>query len=301
MTYSIVARDPETGELGVAVQTCWFGVGALVPWAEPGVGAVATQSFVEVAHGPNGLAAMREGRSAKDALEEVLTNDPGREKRQLGMVDASGGVAAHTGSACVQPCGSATGDGVSCQANMMERDTVWGVMLEAFQGATGDLADRMVAALRAAEAEGGDARGRLSAGLIVVSGSREDPAWKRRIDLRVEAHEDPVAELARALTLWRAYDHLDRGSTLAEQLDLEGAAREMERAAELAPHDDQLAFWSGLGFMGAGRVDEAKAAVERARAVNPRWAPYLRRIGEAGLIPNDPDLLDALMPLEPPR
>ena len=211
MTFSIAARDPDTGELGVAVQTRWFNVGAVVPWAEPGVGAVATQSFAEISYGPKGLALMRDGAPAAEGLERMRAEDEGRETRQVAMVDAAGTVAVFTGSGCVAEAGSATGEGVTAQANMMERATVWDAMLGAYEGGAGDLADRLMAALRAAEAEGGDMRGRQSAALVVVP-AEGDP-WARRFDLRVEDHRDPVGELARVLTLARAYEHLGRGWT----------------------------------------------------------------------------------------
>jgi uncharacterized Ntn-hydrolase superfamily protein len=298
MTYSIVARDPETGELGVAVQTDWFAVGAVVPWARPGVGAVATQSFTEVSHGPLGLELMAAGRTAPEALRGVLAADEGEARRQVAMVDPRGNVAAHTGSACVAACGHASAEGVSAQANMMERDTVWAAMAAAFGAVSGPLAERMLAALRAAEDEGGDARGRQSAALVVVSGDRAEPPWARRVDLRVDNHDDPVGELDRLLRYRRAYDHLERGSVLAESGQLAEAASLSSLAHELAPEDDQIAFWNGLILAGAGRPLDATALLEEARAANPRWATYLRRLAESGRFPNDPALLDALLPPE---
>jgi uncharacterized Ntn-hydrolase superfamily protein len=297
MTYSIVARDPATGELGVGVQTRFFGVGAVVPWVEPGVGAVATQSFVEVSYGPKGLALLRGGAGATGALDLLRSEDPGEPSRQVAVVDAAGGVAVFTGTACVAEAGSAVGDGVSVQANMMERPTVWGAMLEAYQRADGDLADRMMAALRAAEDEAGDMRGRQSAALVVVP-AEGDP-WARRFDLRVDDHPDPLDELDRLLTLGRAFEHFDKGTTLAGSFAMEDGLAEMDRAVQLAPADDQIAFWRATLLAANARLDDARAELDRIREVEPRWGPYLWRCAAAGMFPNDESVLEALAPIDP--
>jgi uncharacterized Ntn-hydrolase superfamily protein len=283
MTYSIVARDPVTGELGVAVQTRWFNVGETVPWAEPGVGAVATQSFSEKSYGPLGLARMREGASAPDALTALLADDPEREVRQVGMVDASGRSAAFTGDRCVAAAGHVTADGLSIQANMMERPTVWPAMAEAFRTTGGDLVDRLVAALRAAEGEGGDVRGRQSAALLVVPAS--GPAWKTHYDLRVEDHRAPLDELARLLQIARAYEAFDRSEPAALAGDLQAAAASMEEAHALAPDDDQITLWAALMVAGAGRHDEARRLFAEARRAEPRAAEHIRRFLAAGALP----------------
>jgi uncharacterized Ntn-hydrolase superfamily protein len=298
VTYSIVARDAETGEFGVAVQTDWFAVGTVVPWVRPGVGAVATQSFAEISYGPLGLELMATGRTAPEALRGLLAADDGEARRQVAMVDAQGRVAAHTGSACVAQCGHVSGDGVSVQANMMERDSVWPAMLAAYTSAEGPLAERMMAALRAAEAEGGDARGRQSAALVVTTGDPAEPWWRRTIDLRVDNHEDPIGELDRLLRYHRAYERLERGSELAEAGNLTEAVTEHRAAHDLAPEDDQITFWTGLAAAGAGDPVEARALLEEARKANPRWAAYLRDLAQAGSFPNDQALLDALLPLD---
>jgi uncharacterized Ntn-hydrolase superfamily protein len=298
MTYSIVARDPETGELGVAVQTDWFAVGTVVPWVRPGVGAVATQSFAETSYGPLGLELMATGRTAPQALRGLLAADDSEARRQVAMVDAQGGVATHTGSACVAQCGHASGEGVSVQANMMERDSVWPAMLAAYLSAEGPLAERMVSALRAAEAEGGDARGRQSAALVVASADPAEPWWRRLVDLRVDNHEDPVGELDRLLRYHRAYERLNEGMDLAEAGQMVEAAAHHRAAHDLAPEDDQISFWTGLALAGAGDPMEARQLLEEARSANPRWAAYLRHLAQAGSFPNDPALLDALLPLD---
>jgi uncharacterized Ntn-hydrolase superfamily protein len=296
VTYSIVARDPESGELGVAVQTRFFGVGSVVPWAEPGVGAVATQSFAEISYGPKGLALMREGASAAESLQRLRDDDPGVETRQVAMIDANGAVAVFTGTACVAEAGSAADEAVSAQANMMERDTVWGGMLAAYASASGDLAERLVAALFAAEDEAGDIRGRQSAALVVVPA--EGDAWTRRFDLRVDDHPDPVDELARLLRLARAFEHFGRGSDLAATGAMPDAMAQFDQAVEFAPEDEQIAFWRAVTMTGVGQPLEARAEIARIREIEPRWARYLWRVADAGMFPKDEDLLRALAPLD---
>lgn len=300
MTYSIVARDPASGELGVAVQTRWFNVGETVPWAEPGVGAVATQSFSEKSYGPLGLARMRDGASAAEALAALLADDPDREVRQVGMVDGSGRSAAFTGARCVYAAGHITADGLSIQANMMERPTVWPAMADAYRSTGGHLADRLLAALRAAEAEGGDVRGRQSAALRVVPAS--GPAWATRYDLRVEDDRAPLDELARLLRVARAYEAFDRSETPAMAGDLASAAIAMEEAHDLAPDDDQITLWAALMVAGAGRMAEAHRLFAEARRAEPRAAEHLRRFLAAGhLPPAVGPVIEALaMEIDPP-
>jgi uncharacterized Ntn-hydrolase superfamily protein len=283
MTYSIVARDPETGELGVAVQTRWPNVGAVVPWAEPGVGAVATQSFAEPAYGPRGLDRMRAGASATEALAAEIDADADRAVRQVGMVDGHGRAAAFTGERCVFAAGHFVGDGFSVQANMMERPTVWPAMAEAYRSAGGSLADRLMSALDAAEAEGGDVRGRQAAALLVVPGG--GPAWATRYDLRVEDHRAPLDELARLLRLARAYEAFDRSEEPARAGDLQTASAAMEEAHALAPDDDQITLWTSVMLAGSGRLDEARALFREASRVEPRSGEHLRRFLAAGHLP----------------
>jgi len=283
MTYSIVARDPATGELGVAVQTRWFNVGETVPWAEPGVGAVATQSFSLKSYGPLGLERMRGGEAAPGVLDALLAADRDREVRQVGMVDAAGRSAAFTGARCVEAAGHVTAENLSIQANMMERATVWPAMAEAYRATQGPLADRLLAALRAAEAEGGDVRGRQSAALLVVPAS--GPAWATTYDLRVEDHRAPLDELARLLRIARAYEAFDRSEAPARAGDLVTAAAAMEEAHALAPHDDQITLWLALMLAAAGRVGDARRLFMEAANVEPRGAEHLRRFLAAGHLP----------------
>lgn len=283
MTYSIVARDPVTGELGVAVQTRWFSVGSSVPWAEPGVGAVATQSFTEQSYGPLGLARMREGGSVTQALEALPANDPGREVRQVGMVDASGRSAAFTGARCVAAAGHLTVQDLSVQANMMERPTVWPAMAGAYRSTEGPLADRLMAALRAAEAEGGDIRGRQSAALLVVPAS--GPAWATRYDLRVDDDRAPLDELARLLRVARAYEALGRSDELATAGDLRAATAAIEEAHDLAPEDDQITLRMAVIIAGTSRMAEAHRLFAEVRRAEPRGVEHLRRFLAAGHLP----------------
>ena len=237
-TYSIVARDAETGEIGVAVQSHWFSVGAIVPWAEAGVGAVATQSFVEPAYGPLGLELMRMGRTAPQALEALVTTDADREVRQVAMIDAQGNVAAHTGSRAIFAAGDIVGDQFSAQANLMESPTVWGAMARAFESAEGDLAERLLVALEAAQAEGGDIRGRQSAAIVVVAGESTGKAWvDRRFDLRVEDNPRPVRELRRLVKLQRAYLKLNEGDEWMTKNDMGRAMDAYSEAMNILPDE----------------------------------------------------------------
>jgi len=286
MTYSIVARDPATGELGAAVQSHWFAVGSLCPWARPGIGAVATQSIVEPAHGPNGLDRMAAGEAAPAALSARLAADPLTEISQVGIVDAGGRAAAHTGAGCVAHAGHVVGEHWACQANMMLRDTVPAAMSAAYAAVAGDLADRLMAALDAAEAEGGDARGRQSAAMVVVR-DRGEP-WQTRIDLRVEDHPDPLAELRRLVGLHRAYELAAEADELAGAGRAEEAGPLYRRAAELAPRSPELLFWAGLALAEHGALDDGVAAVRHAGDDAPgllvlldRLPPELAPAGEA--------------------
>ena len=294
-TYSIVARDPQTGDLGVAVQSHWFSVGASVPWAEAGVGAVATQSFIDPSYGPLGLEMLRAGRSAAETLRALLDADPGREVRQVAIVDARGRVAVHTGSGCIAAAGHTTGEGFSVQANLMERDTVWGAMARAYTGATGDLAERLLVALEAAQAEGGDIRGQQSAALLIVRAQATAAPWNDRlVDLRVDDHPEPLRELRRLLTLQRAYAHMNAGDLAVEEKDMERAGAEYGAAAQLVPGNAEMLFWHGIALANAGRIEEARPLLLRAYSIEPRWRTLVARLPAAALLPDDPELLRAL-------
>lgn len=274
MTYSIVARDPTTGELGVAVQSHYFQVGTSVPWGEAGVGVVATQAMVNVSIGPAGLELLRLGYSPQQALDAVLAADPGPQLRQCALVDAAGRVAAHTGSRCIAEAGHRLGEGYSVQANLMQRATVWDAMAEAFEATSGPLAERMLAALDAAEAEGGDIRGRQSAALLVLSGRPSGRSWEDRVvDLRVEDHPEPLVELRRLFRLRCAFDASRAGDLAAQR-----------RALELAPEVVQIRFFAALALARAGEWAEAVPLLRGVLEVDRCWLEVLRRLLQAGLV-----------------
>ena len=294
VTYSIVALDRDTGELGVAVQSRWLAAGAVVPWARPGVGAVATQSFVDARYGHAGIELLAGGRTPEAALAELIAADTDPGVRQVGMVDATGRTAAHTGSDCVAAAGHLTGSGVTVQANMMERATVWPAMLAAYEGADGDLADRLLAALRAAETEGGDVRGRQSAGLLVVPGSPDAKPWDVRFDVRIDDHRDPLDELERLVSVARGYEALDEAFEALAVGEVEAAAAFTERAAALAPDDDQIRLWHAVTVFDAGDEARGRKLYRSALAVEPRAGEHLRRFAAAGQLPGRERLVDAL-------
>ena len=297
--YSIVARDSATGQMGVAVQSHWFSVGPVVPWAEAGVGAVATQSFVDPRYGPLGLELMRLGRSAPEALRALVVSDADSAVRQVAMVDAQGRVDAYTGGRAVAAAGHHEGAGFSVQANMMDRPAVWPAMAAAYESTQGDLADRLLAALEAAEREGGDIRGRQSAAIIIVSGTNTGRPWVDRVvDLRVEDHPTPVAELRRLVTLSRAYRKLNEGDEWVTRGDLPRAVEAYGAALSIVPDaatNGEAAFWTGISLAGAGQLDQALPYLRRAYAVHPQWAELVRRLPAAGLLPNDPALVQRLV------
>jgi uncharacterized Ntn-hydrolase superfamily protein len=295
-TFSIVARDTLSGQMGVAVQSHWFSVGPVVPWAEAGVGAVATQSFVDVSYGPLGLDMMRAGRSAKQSLRALLTADPHPEVRQVAMIDASGGVAAHTGASCIAEAGHIIGKDYSVQANLMASDQVWPAMAEAFESTEGDLADRMLAALEAGQAAGGDIRGRQSAAILVVRQKPTGRVWEDRvIDLRVEDAPHPIEELKRLVTLHRAYEHEGKGDEYVAQGDLDAALREYTAAAALAPDNMELVFWEAVSLINVGREIEAMPLFKKVFAADKNWAVLTPRLVQSGLLNVDDKTLKTIL------
>jgi len=303
-TYSIVALDPETGQLGVAVQSHYFSVGGVVPWAEPGVGAVATQSFVDISYGPLGLDLMRGGKTAQQALSALLAGDARPEVRQVAMVDASGNVATHTGDNCTAEAGHRTGQNYSVQANLMLRNTVWDAMAEAYEGAKGELAERLMVALEAAEGEGGDIRGKQSAALLVVGGQKGDPVWRSRLfDIRVEDHPAPLEELRRLLTISRAYKLSDQAEAALIDTSLgdkavDIAAAQFSEAANLmrgASDNVELDFWYAVTLASSGRVDAALPLFKRAFDADPHWRDLIPRLVPPALLPDDPALVRRIM------
>jgi uncharacterized Ntn-hydrolase superfamily protein len=301
-TFSIVARDPATGELGVAVQSHWFSVGSIVTWAEAGVGAIATQSFVDPSYGKNGLDLMRAGKSAPDTLKELLAKDEGREVRQVAMIDAQGRVDAWTGKNDIQAAGHIVGNNFSVQANLMLNDKIWPAMARAFENTRGDLAERMLAALDAAQAVGGDIRGRQSAALIVVTGKPTGQAWKdRTFDLRVDDSPEPLQELRRLVRLQRAYNHMNAGDLAVEKKDNEGALREYGAAERLVPGNAEMIYWHAVALVNMGRVEESLPMFRKVFAMDRNWITLTPRLPKSGLLPDDPKIIDRIVSVGNPR
>ncbi len=299
-TFSIVARDPATGQMGVAVQSHWFSVGSVVAWAEAGVGAVATQSFVQPAYGPRGLELMRRGVAAPEALAELLAKDDHAEVRQVAMVDAKGRVAAHTGEKCIQAAGHRMGEGYSVQANLMTDGSVWGAMAEAYESTHGDLAERLLAALEAAQRQGGDIRGRQSASILIVRGEASGEPWKDRVmDLRVEDHPSPIAELRRLVGLWRAFELMNAGDEAVTENRPEDALRLYSEAERMVPDSDEFVFWHAVALVSMNKVEEALPVFARAFRMNPAWLVLVERLPHSGLLPGDPALMARILGAAP--
>ena len=323
-TFSIVARDPRTGEIGVAVQSHWFAVGQIVPWAEAGVGAVATQSFVDPSYGQLGLDLLRAGKTAPDALRGLLGTDAACEVRQVAMIDASGNVATFTGardiiaaggiaggnaSSTDVKCGShggtlGSGQDFAVQANLMANDKVWPAMAKAYAESQGDLAEKMLAALDAAQSVGGDIRGKQSAALIVVNAKSTGRAWQdRAFDLRVDDAPQPLAELRRLVTLQRAYNHMNAGDLAVEHKDNEAALREYSAAEAIAAKTPgvpqsrhaEMIYWHAVALVNMNRVDEALPLFARAFAMEPSWRELTPRLSRSGLLPDDAALLQRIV------
>jgi uncharacterized Ntn-hydrolase superfamily protein len=295
-TYSIVARDPATGDMGVAVQSHWFSVGSAVPWAEAGVGAVATQSFVDASYGPLGLDLMRAGRSAPEALAGLLAADSGREVRQVAMVDAHGKAAAHTGAKCIPAAGQEVGDQFSVEANLMANDKVWPAMARAFREAKGDLAERMLAALDAAQSVGGDIRGMQAAAIVVVKGQSTGRPWADTLfNLRVEDNPEPLKELRRLVQLQRAYNHASAGDDFTAAGKLDEALKEYAEAARLAPQVLELPYWQAVALASNGHLKEALPIFKEVFAKEPRWAELTPRLPGVDLLPKDPEMMKEIM------
>lgn len=282
-TYSIVARDPQTGEMGVAVQSNWFSVGSLVSWAEAGVGAIATQSFVNPSFGPHGLELLRSGKTAQDVLKELLDADEGREVRQLAIVDAKGNVAAHTGKKCIPAAGHYVGDNFSVEANLMLNDKVWPAMAKAFQESTGPLAERMVTALEAAQSVGGDIRGKQSAAILVVRAQPTGKIWEdRAIDLRIEDHAEPVKEIRRLLKLYRAYEFMNKGDYAVEKNDMKSALEFYGNAEKMFPDNQEMKFWHAVALANNGMVKESLPIFKEVFKANLNWAVLTERLPAVG-------------------
>lgn len=291
-TYSIVARDAESGEMGVAVQSHWFSVGSSVAWAQSGVGAIATQSFIDPSYGANGLVLLGTGSTADQALAGLVAADAHPEVRQVGMVDAHGGTAVHTGQLAIQEACDFEGEAFTVQANLMHHSTVCDAMVEAYTSSSGDLAERLMAALEAAQAEGGDIRGRQSAALLVVAAEPSGRPWQDRVfDLHVADHREPLVELRRLLSVARAYRHMNEGDEHVTQGDIDAALEEYERAEALLPGEAEPIFWHAVTLASVGRVDESLPLFAEAYRLRPEWRELVPRLAPAQLLPDDPEMM----------
>lgn len=284
-TYSIVAIDKENGEIGVAVQSHWFSVGSVVPWAEPSAGAVATQAFANTLYGYLGLKLMESGLSADKTLSCLLSLDDQREKRQVGMIDSMGNVAVHTGSNCIPFSGHIKGKDYTVQANMMLNSKVWKEIARTFEKSSGKLSERMILALEAGEKAGGDVRGRQSCAVLVVKLVSSNEPWKDRVvDLRVEDSDEPIKEMKRLLRIREAYDHADRGDSYLATGMLERAMSEYKKAFELAPEKEELRYWYGIGLINSGLTDEGIRQLNEVYKSNPRMKKLTKHLPSYGLL-----------------
>jgi len=293
-TFSIVALDPETKDLGVGVQSRYFSVGSAVPWAEAGIGAVATQSFVNFTYGPKGLALLGQGVPVDEILERLTKEDPGRNFRQIGIVDAKGNAASYTGRSCLDWAGGRTGKGFAVQGNILTGKEVVERMAEMFESTKGALPDRIMAALKGAEAAGGDARGRQSSALLIVRKNCKGEGVHRLIDLRVEDHEDPIGELQRLLTMHRLYRLIDEGEEFMARGMNEEAMRSIEEAIALNPKSDDAYIDLGMINLKKGRKEEAIVALKKALELNPRMKTLIPQLPKSGIMEPDPKLMRRL-------
>lgn len=303
MTYSIVARDKETGELGVAVQSHWFSVGSAVTWARAGVGAVATQAMAEISYGPLGLELMSSGKSANEAIEALLKADPKSETRQVAFVDSKGNVSVHTGKKCIPYAGHVKGDGFSCEANLMRNGTIWDAMARDFKKTSRvskkdrlPLAERLISSLEAAEEAGGDIRGKQSAAILVVSPTVAPNSWSGRlVDLRVEDFPKPLPELKRLLRLQRGYEWANKGDELLNAGKFEESLKAYEKAGQLAPDLEELEFWQGVSLVQVKKLKHAKPIFKKVFKKNKDWMQVTKSLPKIGLLPKDPMVLREIL------
>lgn len=285
-TYSIVARDPRTGEMGVGVQSHWFSVGSVVSWGEAGVGVVATQSLVNKSFGLRGLELLKQVKSPQEAIDILLSNDEGRDVRQVAILDAQGRVATHTGSKCIKQAGHIVGDNFSVQANLMLSDKVWPVMAEAFEKNYNMLLpERIIKSLEAAESVGGDIRGKQSAALLVVAGEPTEEKWEDpMIDLRVEDHKEPLKELNRLLKVYRAYEHMNKGDLAIEKGNMDNAREEYDAALKMFPENLEMTYWVAVSLANQKKIKEALILFERVFKKDENWRLLTERLPDSELL-----------------
>lgn len=291
-TFSIVARDSVTGEMGVAVQSHWFSVGSIVAWGEAGVGVVATQSFVNPSFGQRGLEVLKNGKTAQEAVDLLIASDEGRDFRQLAIVDSKGNSASYTGVKCISEAGNIAATNYSVQANMMLNNTVWDAMSNAFKKSTGPLAERLITTLEAAQKEGGDIRGKQSACLLVVKGEATGNLWEDRlIDLRVEDNPNPISEIKRLLYVYRAYEHMNAGDLAVEKNDMKLAMDEYDAAMKMFPENLEMKYWTAVSLANTGEVQKALPMFKEIFNKDENWRKLTRRLTPVGLLTvNEADL-----------
>ncbi len=295
-TYSIVAFDPQTGDMGVAVQSHWFSVGTIVSWGEAGVGVIATQSFVNASFGPRGLALLKQGKSPQQVVDELIKSDEGRDFRQLAVLDSKGRAASFTGAKCIQPAGNIVGENFSVQANLMLNDKVWPAMAESIKNSKGPLAERMLAALEAAEVSGGDIRGKQSAALLVVRGKSTGNVWEDRlVDLRVDDHSEPLIELRRLLTVHRAYEHMNNGDLAVEKNDMDKAMAEYSAAMKMFPDNLEMKYWTAVALANKGNISDSLPMLKEIFSKDNNWKTLTPRLVTSGLLNVDEKTLNEII------
>ncbi|MBK8943903.1 MAG: DUF1028 domain-containing protein [Ignavibacteriae bacterium] len=284
-TFSIVARDSITGEMGVAVQSHWFAVGTIVSWGEAGVGVVATQSFVNPSFGPRGLALLKQGLNAQQVLNLLIESDEGRDFRQLAILDSKGNSAAYTGKSCVDDAGHIAENNYSVQANMMLNNTIWEAMSEAFKNSEGKLAERLLKTLEAAQNAGGDIRGKQSASILVVRAEPTGNIWQDRlVDIRVDDHLEPIEEIKRILKVHRAYEHMNNGDLAIEKNDMDLAMKEYSTAESMFPENEEMKYWHAVTLANIGKVDDSFPLFKEVFDKNKNWVTLTPRLIKSKLL-----------------
>jgi uncharacterized Ntn-hydrolase superfamily protein len=295
-TFSIIACDPQAGEMGVAVQSHWFSVGSIVTWAEAGVGVIATQAMANVGYGPVGLQYLRDGYSSKVTLAKLLSQDDHAQIRQVAILDVNDNIAAHTGTQCIAEAGHRIGENYSTQANMMHKNTVWDAMADTFETQTGTLADRMLHALEAGQQAGGDVRGQQSAAMLIVKMEKMENPWDGVLcDLRVEDHPDPINELQRLIRIQHAYQLMNTADELITKGDFAMAAATYEKAAVIAPDNIEIAFWHAIALAEIGRLSEALPVFHSVFHRDKHWALLLLRLPAAGLLHTSDEIMKQIL------